>query len=108
MAMRSRSFHSLGPAGFQLVAYTEWADPGNPRVLVCVHGLSRNGRDFDELAEALSDTYRVVCPDVDGRGERSEEHTTELQSLMRIAYAVLCLKKKNTRDKIRHSEYKQL
>src|SRR3546814_6945992 len=38
-------------------------------VLVCVHGLSRNGRDFDELAEALSDTYRVVCPDVVGRGE---------------------------------------
>src|SRR3546814_14310785 len=38
-------------------------------VLVCVHGLSRNGRDFDELAEALSDTYRVVCTDVVGRGE---------------------------------------
>src|SRR3546814_886547 len=38
-------------------------------VLVCVHGLSRNGRDFDELAEALSDTYRVVCPDIVGRGE---------------------------------------
>src|SRR3546814_10800734 len=69
MAMRSRSFHSLGPAGFHRVAYTEWGDPGNPRVLVCVHGLSRNGRDFDELAEALSDTYRVVCPDVVGRGE---------------------------------------
>src|SRR3546814_11831156 len=69
MAMRSRSFHSLGPAGFHRVAYTEWGDPGNPRVLVCVHGLSRNGLDFDELAEALSDTYRVVCPDVVGRGE---------------------------------------
>ncbi|MFN4089315.1 MAG: alpha/beta fold hydrolase [Alphaproteobacteria bacterium] len=67
--MRSRSFRSLGPAGFHKVAYTEWGDPANPRVLVCVHGLSRNGRDFDELASALSDLYRVVCPDVVGRGE---------------------------------------
>lgn len=69
MAMRSRSFRSLGPAGFHRVAYTEWGDPSNPRVLVCVHGLSRNGRDFDEIADALSDVYRVVCPDVVGRGE---------------------------------------
>jgi pimeloyl-ACP methyl ester carboxylesterase len=48
--------------------YVEWGDPANPRVLVCVHGLTRNGRDFDYLARALSDAYRVVCPDVAGRG----------------------------------------
>lgn len=48
--------------------YTEWGDPDNPRVLVCVHGLTRNGRDFDTLALALSNRYRVVCPDVVGRG----------------------------------------
>ena len=40
--------------------------PGNPRVLVCVHGLSRQGRDFDTFARPLSDRYRVVCPDVVG------------------------------------------
>ena len=40
----------------------------NPRVLVCVHGLTRNGRDFDSLAAALADCYRVLCPDVVGRG----------------------------------------
>ncbi|MCB1960369.1 MAG: alpha/beta hydrolase [Rhodocyclaceae bacterium] len=50
------------------MAYTEWGDPDNPRVLVCVHGLTRNGRDFDFLAEALAADYRVVCPDVVGRG----------------------------------------
>ncbi len=44
------------------------ATPKNPRVLVCVHGLTRNGRDFDDLARALVDEYRVVCPDVVGRG----------------------------------------
>lgn len=50
------------------MAYTEWGDPDNPRVLVCVHGLTRNGRDFDFLAQALARHCRVVCPDVAGRG----------------------------------------
>ena len=49
------------------MAYTEWGDAHNPRVLVCVHGLTRLGRDFDRLARALPE-YRVVCPDVVGRG----------------------------------------
>ena len=66
--MRHRSFVSRRDTGSHRVAYTEWGDPGNPRVLVCVHGLTRNGRDFDALAEALSGDYRVVCPDVVGRG----------------------------------------
>jgi pimeloyl-ACP methyl ester carboxylesterase len=48
--------------------WVEWGDPANPRVLVCVHGLTRCGRDFDFLASRLSDTYRVLCPDVVGRG----------------------------------------
>jgi pimeloyl-ACP methyl ester carboxylesterase len=50
------------------MAYCEWGDPGNDRVLVCAHGLSRQGRDFDTLARALCGDYRVVCPDVVGRG----------------------------------------
>ncbi len=55
--------------GLHRMAYWEWGDAANPRVLVCAHGLSRQGRDFDVLARAMSDTYRVVCPDVVGRGE---------------------------------------
>ncbi len=51
------------------MAYWEWGDPDNARVLVCVHGLTRNGRDFDHLARRLSARYRVVCPDVVGRGQ---------------------------------------
>ena len=50
------------------MAYVEWGDPANRRVLVCAHGLARQGRDFDTLARAMSDRYRVVCPDVVGRG----------------------------------------
>lgn len=67
-AMRERYVHCLSPAGFHRMAYAEWGDPQNPRVLVCVHGLTRCGRDFDFLAQALAADYRVVCPDVVGRG----------------------------------------
>ena len=67
--MRQASFLSLGPEGFHRVAYTDWGDEDNPHVVLCVHGLSRNSRDFDFLAEALSADYRVVCMDVVGRGD---------------------------------------
>jgi pimeloyl-ACP methyl ester carboxylesterase len=50
------------------MAYWRWGDAANPRVLLCVHGLSRQGRDFDTLARALSSHYQVICPDVVGRG----------------------------------------
>jgi pimeloyl-ACP methyl ester carboxylesterase len=58
----------LDSRGLHRMAYWEWGDPANARVLVCVHGLSRQGRDFDTLASALQDEFRVVCPDVVGRG----------------------------------------
>jgi len=58
----------LDNRGLHRMAYWEWGDPANPKVLVCVHGLSRQGRDFDTLARALCDEYRVVAPDVVGRG----------------------------------------
>lgn len=51
------------------MAYVEWGDPNNPRVLLCVHGLTRTGRDFDTLAAQLARHYRVVCPDIVGRGK---------------------------------------
>jgi pimeloyl-ACP methyl ester carboxylesterase len=48
--------------------YVEWGDAKNPRVLVCVHGLTRNARDFDYVAKNLADAYRVVSVDIVGRG----------------------------------------
>jgi pimeloyl-ACP methyl ester carboxylesterase len=54
------------------MAYWEWnatGDAAHPRVVVCAHGLSRQGRDFDTLARAMSLHARVVCPDVVGRGQ---------------------------------------
>lgn len=58
----------LDAKGLHRMAYWEWGDPANRRVLVCTHGLLRQGRDFDTLAQAMGDRYRVVCPDVVGRG----------------------------------------
>jgi len=58
----------LDSRGLHRMAYVQWGDPANRRVLVCVHGLSRQGRDFDVLAAAMAGEYRVVCPDVVGRG----------------------------------------
>ena len=67
--MRHCFYSGLSTAGFHRVHYTEWGEADNPRVLVCAHGLTRCGRDFDTLAKALQDQYRVICPDVAGRGE---------------------------------------
>ena len=63
-------------AGFE-VHVTEWGNRANP-ALVMWHGLARTGRDFDEAAEALSDTYFVICPDTIGRGLSSWARRPEI------------------------------
>ena len=57
--------------GQHRIAYTQWGNPENKRVLICVHGFSRTGRDFDYLAATLQQKYRVICPDIVGR-EKSD------------------------------------
>ena len=68
---RLRHVECLDARGLHRMAYWQWErnDGASDRVLVCVHGLSRQGRDFDTLARAMQDGWRVVCPDVVGRGE---------------------------------------
>jgi pimeloyl-ACP methyl ester carboxylesterase len=66
---RRRSVQCASAQGLHRIAYLEWGDPRNDRVLVCVHGLTRCARDFDALAGALAGSYRVVCPDMAGRGD---------------------------------------
>ena len=68
MVMSERSLLGLGPQGFHTIAYTQWGESHNKNVLICVHGLTRNGRDFDDLALSLSDRWRVLCPDMVGSG----------------------------------------
>jgi pimeloyl-ACP methyl ester carboxylesterase len=72
--VRQRFLRCASAKGLHRIAYREWGDPKNTNVLVCVHGLGRCARDFDALAAAMSDPalsghYRVVCPDVAGRGD---------------------------------------
>ena len=67
--MRQEHFSSLGNGEFHRIAYTDWGALANPHVVLCVHGLARNSRDFDYLAAALTPECRVVCMDVAGRGE---------------------------------------
>jgi pimeloyl-ACP methyl ester carboxylesterase len=66
---RRRSVQCASARGLHRIAYLEWGDPRNRDVLVCVHGLTRVARDFDELARALCGRLRVVCPDIAGRGD---------------------------------------
>ena len=66
---RRRSVQCASPAGLHRMAYLEWGDARNRDVVVCVHGLTRSARDFDDLARALCGRFRVVCPDVAGRGD---------------------------------------
>jgi len=62
-------YWGLSPQGFHKLAYVEWGDKENPNVLICTHALTRNSRDFDYLARALQKNYRIICPDLIGRGK---------------------------------------
>jgi len=67
--METKYITSCSVGGLHKLAYLEWGESDNPNVLICSHGLTRNKHDFDVLAETLSDTYRVICFDLPGRGE---------------------------------------
>jgi pimeloyl-ACP methyl ester carboxylesterase len=69
---RTGSVQGLTRRSFHRIAFTDWGPESAACPVLCVHGLTRNGRDFDHLAAALADKgHRVVCPDLPGRG-RSE------------------------------------
>jgi len=66
---REGRFQGLSPSGFHEIAYTDWGNIDDKRPIICVHGLTRQGRDFDYLAARLvAAGRRVICPDLPGRG----------------------------------------
>jgi pimeloyl-ACP methyl ester carboxylesterase len=69
MEPRHLLWRTLGPRGWHGLHATDWGREPNKRVVVCAHGYSGNGRDFDWLARALASNARVICPDIAGRGE---------------------------------------
>jgi len=76
------------------LAYTDWGDPKNNHVVICVHGLTRNCRDFDFLAMALEQDFRVICVDLAGRG-RSDwlENAEDYNSAMTYLSDMECMLK---------------
>jgi len=64
-----KTFKALAGTQFIDIAYREWGAADNPKVAVCVHGLSRNLKDFDDLARALAPEWRVLSVDMPGRGK---------------------------------------
>lgn len=89
--MRRGDIVSLDSRGFHRLRYQEWGSAGNERVLICVHGLARNSRDFDELAPALSRNYRVICPDLPGRGESDWLENPDDYALPQYLYDMVAL-----------------
>jgi len=77
------------------MAYWSWGDPAAAHVVVCVHGLTRQGRDFDRLAQALVERsagrLRVVCPDVAGRGQSDWLPSGALYQIPQYAADMLAL-----------------
>jgi pimeloyl-ACP methyl ester carboxylesterase len=69
MAYTRGSVLCLSTGGFHRVAYLDWGRASSRHIVLCVHGLARNSRDFDFLAAELARDCRVICPDVVGRGD---------------------------------------
>ena len=88
---RRRSVLCASPLGLHRMAYREWGDPRNRNVVLCVHGLARTGRDFDELARALCGQFRVVCPDVAGRGDSDRLPDAKLYAVPQYAADMVTL-----------------
>lgn len=89
--MREGSVDCVHPGGTHRMAFVEWGDPCNPDIVLCVHGLTRCGRDFDDLARVLAADFRVVCPDVAGRGQSEWLADPNLYSLPQYGADMLAL-----------------
>ena len=83
------------PEGHHRMAYWRWGKPQARRVLVCAHGLTRQGRDFDQLAQALvaqsTDALQVICPDVSGRGQSEWFNNPALYQIPQYAADMLAM-----------------
>jgi pimeloyl-ACP methyl ester carboxylesterase len=79
---RTGTVLGLSLTGFHAMAYVDWGPPEHAVPIVCVHGLSRQGRDFDYLAAALAQAgRRVVCPDLVGRGQSGRLQNSDQYAL---------------------------
>ena len=75
---RIKEVQCISLSGLHQMSYKEWGEADNPNVLICAHGVTRVGDDFDNMARALAGHYRVVCPDVVGRGRSGRLRNPQL------------------------------
>lgn len=80
-----KSVQCFSMSGLHQMAYKEWGEEDNPNVLVCVHGVTRVSDDFNNLAKSLCKDYRVVCPDVVGRGRSGKLRDPQLYRISQYA-----------------------
>lgn len=66
--MKEHFFTCHPPENSYQITYKEWGNRENPHVLICVHGLTRNHRDFDQFSQILQQDYRLICPSLVGHG----------------------------------------
>ncbi len=69
MSQETKSFNSICPSEFHKVNYNYWSTPSAKENLICVHGVTRNSKDFFFLAQQLKDNFNIACPDIAGRGD---------------------------------------
>lgn len=86
-----KTVQCISPAGLHTMAYKEWGDPHNPNVLVCVHGVTRVSDDFDIMAREFAETYRVICPDVVGRGRSGKLRNPQYYVIPQYVSDMVCL-----------------
>ena len=83
------------PEGEHRMAYWRWGEAQAPHVVLAVHGLTRQGRDFDQVAKALvqagQGNVQVICPDVAGRGKSEWLPESSLYQLPQYAADMLVL-----------------
>jgi pimeloyl-ACP methyl ester carboxylesterase len=95
--MQVKTFDAPNPdgnvdsGGTHKISYTDWGSE-HKNFVICVHGLTRNGRDFDFVAERLAQNFRVICPDMAGRGKSAwlpnyEWYNNEVQVADTLALA---------------------
>ncbi|MGB3934537.1 MAG: hypothetical protein WBL29_02365 [Burkholderiales bacterium] len=85
MSFSRHSFLSFSPAGFHRIAYLDWGKRAAAQVVVCVHGLSRNSRDFDWLSRDIALQMQAMRPDVEVLELPGVGHAPALMSYDQIA-----------------------
>lgn len=104
--VRIESVQCISPGGLHRMVYKDWGEIDNPNVLICVHGVTRVSDDFDVLARELVPHYRVICPDIVGRGRSDRLRLPQHYQIQQyMSDVVTLLARVNTKNKAKNIAY---